>query len=114
MARSINEIIFERDGRIFLNEKGIDYDITTYTLTMTKQFFQANNFHITKSSHKDNILNALVYTEDKEVMDFAEQFYNIDKSDFRRVSRKAEGAFLSIDNSNLDPELFPNFDAVEE
>ena len=114
MARSINEIIFERDGRIFLNDEGMDYDITTYTLIMASQYYQKNNFHITKFPHKDGTLEALIYTEDKEVMDFAEQFYNIDKTDFRRISRKAESAFLTIDNSNINSELFPNFNDVEE
>lgn len=65
-------------------------DATTYVLFLVKGWFIQNNYHISKSTNSENRLQALMYSDDEEIVQKVQNFYCIKDKDFTDTLRKEE------------------------
>lgn len=79
------------EKRIYMKteEYGI-IDATTYVLSLVKGWFIQNNYHISKSTNPENRLQALMYSDDEEIVQKVQNFYSIKDKDFTDTLRKEE------------------------
>lgn len=91
----INDNLFIANKRIYLktNEYG-PIDATTYVLGLVQGWFIANDYHITKEMNPEKSIHALMYSNDEEIVQQVQNFYNIQESDFTPTRKQEELPYI--------------------
>ncbi|EIW2090881.1 TPA: hypothetical protein ACHVCR_001547 [Streptococcus suis] len=88
-----NKHLAIENKRIIFNNYSEKIDVTLTILSACQEWFKENNFHITKSTIAEK-KQALIFTNDGEIIDYVEDFYDIKTADFSSVESDAEKEWL--------------------
>lgn len=91
----IQKNLFIHDKRVYL--KTDDYgtiDATTYVLSLVRNWFIVNDYHITKEINPENGVHALMYSNDEELVEHVENIYKIKEKDFTLTTQDEELKYI--------------------
>ncbi|HFI0833133.1 TPA: hypothetical protein ACGOYH_000652 [Streptococcus suis] len=88
-----NKHLAIENQRIVFNNYSEKVDVTLTVLSACQKWFEENNFHITKSTIAGKN-QALIFTNEREIIDYIEDFYEIKSGDFSSVESDAEKEWL--------------------
>lgn len=91
----INDNLFIANKRIYLktNEYG-PIDATTYVLGLVQGWFIENDYHVTKETNPKKGIHALMYSNDEEIVQQVQNFYNIQENDFTPTRKQEELPYI--------------------
>ncbi|MBS8094468.1 hypothetical protein QQY92_00570 [Streptococcus suis] len=86
----MHRLPYNQEKRILVDLPGGNTaDITVHILNVAIRWFVENNYHISKFTTDDQVM-ALAFIEDTEPLTVVEDYYNIEKEDYRPTATKME------------------------